>query len=43
MLEWKPKLITLILALVIVAALVGLLFPVSESRHRHHPHVVGLS
>jgi hypothetical protein len=29
MLEWKPKLITLILALVIVAALVGLLFPVS--------------
>ena len=28
MLEWKPKLITLILALVIVAALVGLLFPV---------------
>lgn len=29
MLEWKPKLVTLILALVIVAALVGLLFPVS--------------
>jgi hypothetical protein len=29
MLEWKPKLITLILALVIVAALVGLLLPLS--------------
>ncbi len=43
MLEWKPKLITLILALVIVAALVGLLFPVERSQHQHHPHVVGLS
>jgi hypothetical protein len=31
MLEWKPKLVLLILALVIVAALVGLLAPGSVS------------